>query len=72
MNEAKQVSETELERLREQILEAGIRAKKLRAAKQFLSLILEVAGYMILIFVDWRVALAVFLLQWAFQIKVVR
>jgi hypothetical protein len=67
----KQPDEAELEELRKKILGSMEDARKRRAAKQLLSLILETFGYGILIYIDWRVALAVFLIQWAIQIKIV-
>jgi hypothetical protein len=64
MNDAKQAGDIdiELKRIRKTLIEETEKLKRKRAIRQILSLVFEVSGYAILLYIDWRIALAVLLI----------
>ena len=72
MNEAKQAYEDELEKLRKKMLDRAQYVRMVKLVKMIASLVFQVAAYVILLGVDRRICLAVFLIQWAIQLTIPR
>lgn len=44
-------------------------ARKAKALTAFVAVVLAIVGYIILIVIDWRIAVAVWLINWAINIE---
>ena len=58
----------DLRRINDLLAESTRAIKEIALAKLLMSLIFQIAAYAILTIVDWRIAVAIFLVQWSIQL----
>jgi len=64
------IDDAEIKELVEKIAADEKYRRKITITKLVMALVLQLAAYSILAYVDWRIALGVFFVQWAIQLTI--